>query len=124
MLVPELMEQDVSKISQYQIHWLPKHRSWHIHSNVSDKCLCTDSRCGGIHPCQANNHPILSEFLKYIPNLQLPEPNSRHRNGAVILENLIVALLKEIINNAYEELNNKIADKVERSDRFNLKFCL
>jgi len=29
-----------------------------------------------------------------------------------------MALFKEIINNAYEELNNIIADKVEQSDRF------
>jgi hypothetical protein len=47
-----------------------------------------------------------------------------HCNGAGILENLTVALLKETIHNAYEELNNIITDKAEQSDQFYLKFCL
>jgi len=60
------MARDVSRKCQSQIHGLLEHRGRHSHSNVSDKCFCTDSSRWAIYPLQANTHPSLRIVYCYV----------------------------------------------------------
>ena len=44
--------------------------------NLRDKWFCTDCSRWSIHPSQANTHPTLPAFSKYLPCLCLPELHS------------------------------------------------
>ena len=54
-------------------------------TNISDKCFSTDSSRWVICLRQANTHPVLPIFLKYLPlpSLILPELHSRVRGSLV-----------------------------------------